>query len=32
VLLVAPTIAFPFFFHWYESGAVPLATTLKVAV
>ena len=22
----------PFFCHWYASGAVPLATTVKVAV
>ena len=25
-------MAVPFFDHWYDNGAVPLATTVKVAV
>jgi len=29
---VAPLMAAPFWFHWYERGAVPLALTLNVAV
>jgi len=29
---VAPAILAPFFCHWYVSGAVPVATTVKVAV
>ena len=29
---VAPLIGLPFSFHWYVSGVVPLAATLKVAV
>ena len=28
---VAPEMLTPFFFHWYVSGAVPVATTLNVA-
>lgn len=29
---MAPAIAIPPLDHWYVSGAVPVATTLKVAV
>jgi hypothetical protein len=30
--LVAPEMGAPFSLHWYWSGAVPLATTVKIAV
>src|SRR5437016_6705889 len=29
---VAPVMAVPVFCHWYLTGAVPVATTVKVAV